>query len=193
VRLRYYAANETHRELLALRLLVEWLEIANSSIVHLLKLLKFPTKTTRTAAYAAVAAKSSCLFAFVNIPIETENRKTKTIKMPMAGTMDLCVPSEVTLYIAITGKTKRPNETNPTMVVVAVSIFAGEYVYTVLVPGEFLDFGLADLAYGANNWSSVSKRTDTSIPRCLDLPQLRLKVNVALDPAVKSAPLRARS
>lgn len=68
-------------------------------------LLKLLIKTTRTAQYAALAAKSSCLFAFVNRLIAAENSSVKTTKIPTASNVELRSPTEVILYIATTGRT----------------------------------------------------------------------------------------
>ena len=66
-------------------------------------LLKFPMNTTRTAQYAAVAAKSSARLALVRRPIAAENRSPKPIKSPMLRNVLARVPVHVTRYITNTG------------------------------------------------------------------------------------------
>ena len=61
--------------------------------------------TTNTAQYAAEAAKSSCLFAFVTNDMAAEKSKVKTTKTPTALMVELSSPTDVSLYIATTGNT----------------------------------------------------------------------------------------
>lgn len=63
-------------------------------------------KTTRTAQYAAEAAKSSCRRALVRRDIAAEKRRVKTTRIPIALNVEcVLMPKLVTLYIATTGKT----------------------------------------------------------------------------------------
>jgi hypothetical protein len=64
-------------------------------------------KTTSTAQYAALAANSSCLFAFVSRLIAAEKSSVKTTRIPTASKVELRFPREVSLYIATTGRTRR--------------------------------------------------------------------------------------
>jgi hypothetical protein len=65
-------------------------------------------KTTRTAQYAALAANSSCLLAFVNNDIAAENKSVKTTRTPMALKVDCAVVAiAVSSYIATTGNTSK--------------------------------------------------------------------------------------
>jgi len=72
-----------------------------------LELPKFPMNTTNTAQYAAEAAKSSCLFAFVSKLIAAENSRVKTTRIPTASKVEWEVrsPTLVSLYMATTGST----------------------------------------------------------------------------------------
>lgn len=54
----------------------------------LLTLPKLLMKTTSTAQYAAEAANSSCLCAFVSRDSEAEKRRVKTTRTPMALKVD---------------------------------------------------------------------------------------------------------
>jgi hypothetical protein len=69
--------------------------------------LKFvdPTNTTKTAQYAATAANSSCLFAFVSIDIAAAKRCVKTVNTPMAANTHSVVLIVYSRYIASTGAT----------------------------------------------------------------------------------------
>jgi hypothetical protein len=70
-------------------------------------LLKLEMNTTSTAQYAALAANNSCLFAFVKRLIAAENSSVKTTRIPTASNVELRFPTEVSLYMATTGKTRR--------------------------------------------------------------------------------------
>ena len=64
-----------------------------------------PTKTTKTAQYAAAAANNSCLFAFVSSDIAAANSSVKTIKTPIAANTHSVVLIVERRYIANTGAT----------------------------------------------------------------------------------------
>lgn len=72
-------------------------------------MLKLLMKTTSTAQYAALAPKSSCRFAFVTSDMAAENRSVKTTRIPTASKVELRSPTEVSWYIATTGKTNKTN------------------------------------------------------------------------------------
>lgn len=57
--------------------------------------MKFATKTTSKAQYAALAAKSSCLAAFVNRLIAELNKSVKTTSTPTALNVSLLLLSTV--------------------------------------------------------------------------------------------------
>ena len=61
--------------------------------------------TTRTAQYAAQAAKSSCLFALVKIDIAMPKTSVKMINIPIASNADARFPISDNSYIATTGNT----------------------------------------------------------------------------------------
>ena len=63
--------------------------------------------TTSTAQYAALAANNSCLFALVKRLIAAEKRSVKITRMPTASKVELRSPTDVNLYIATTGRTRR--------------------------------------------------------------------------------------
>ena len=70
--------------------------------------LRLLMNTTSTAQYAAEAAKSSCLCAFVRRDIAAEKSNVKVTRTPTALKVDCELleipPISVSLYIAITGK-----------------------------------------------------------------------------------------
>jgi hypothetical protein len=63
--------------------------------------------TTSTAQYAALAANSSCLFALVKRLIAAEKSSVKTTNIPTASNVEFRSPTEVNLYMATTGRTRR--------------------------------------------------------------------------------------
>ena len=89
---------------------------------------KFPMNTTRISQYAADAAKSSCLAAFVSRLIAALNSRVKTINTPTAlkvsrllvsmvlvvvvlpeGSTSMCAAVFVNWYMVMTGITSRQN------------------------------------------------------------------------------------
>lgn len=64
-------------------------------------------KTTRTAQYAALAAKSSCRLAFVNMDIAAAKRSVKIISTPIAEKIDFVVRIIDSLYMLRTGATSK--------------------------------------------------------------------------------------
>jgi len=79
-------------------------------------LLKFPMNTTRTAQYAAVAAKSSARLAVVRTPIATENKNPKTIRSPTLRNVLGRVPIHVTRYMINTGTVSKRMITTATII-----------------------------------------------------------------------------
>lgn len=68
--------------------------------------------TTRTAQYAALAAKSSCRLALVSSDIAAAKSSVKTIKTPIAAKMHFVVFTVESRYILRTGATSKRNSTS---------------------------------------------------------------------------------
>jgi hypothetical protein len=65
-----------------------------------------PMNTTNTAQYAALAANSSCLFAFVSSDMAAANKSVNTINTPMAANMHSLVLRVDKRYMPSTGAAK---------------------------------------------------------------------------------------
>jgi hypothetical protein len=85
--------------------------------------LKFvdPMKTTSTAQYAALAANSSCLRAFVSKDIAAANSNVNTISTPMAANMHSFVLRVERRYMLKTGAA---SNRNITVVIMRLTSFA---------------------------------------------------------------------
>jgi hypothetical protein len=83
---------------------------------------KFPIKTTNTAQYAAVAAKSSARFAFVKRPIEAVNTSEKPTRSPILRKVLQRLPYQVIRYMTNTGAASRRMITSATIRVASFSI-----------------------------------------------------------------------
>lgn len=70
-----------------------------------------PIKTTRTAQYAALAANSSCLLAFVRKDKAAANRSVNTIKTPIAENIASVVFKVANRYMLRTGAASNKNIT----------------------------------------------------------------------------------
>jgi hypothetical protein len=78
--------------------------------------------TMSTALYAALAAKSSALFALVKRLIEPEKNEENTIKSPMLSNVIPRPPFQVTRYMTNTGTVSRMMITKAMIKVVNLSI-----------------------------------------------------------------------
>jgi hypothetical protein len=74
-----------------------------------------PTNTTRTAQYAALAAKSSCRLALVSSDMAAAKRSVKTIKTPIAAKMHSVLFMVESRYILKTGAASKRNSTTVIM------------------------------------------------------------------------------
>jgi hypothetical protein len=83
-------------------------------------------KTTSTAQYAADAANSSCLLAFVSTDMAVEKSRVKTRSMPTAPNVEGRFSIDVRVYSATTGSANNAR-TIPVMIrVINFSIRDGE-------------------------------------------------------------------
>jgi hypothetical protein len=96
--------------------LTQKFEVRHSAAIRVpSSLLKLEINTTNTAQYAALAAKSSCLFALVSKLIAAENSKVKTTIIPTASNVEWRDLREVNWYMATTGNTRRTKMMNVMM------------------------------------------------------------------------------